>query len=48
MLGLVLAGSFASYRDNPIATGFWESAVSNLTDPIDPAFVREFQEGTLA
>ena len=26
----------------------WESAVSNLTDPIDPAFVRKFQESTLA
>ena len=22
----------------------WESAVSRLTDPIDPAFVRQFQE----
>ena len=27
---------------------FWESAVSRLTDPIDPGFVREFQESTLA
>ena len=27
---------------------FWESAVSQLVDPIDPGFVREFQESTLA
>jgi non-heme chloroperoxidase len=47
-LGLVLAGAFASYRNNPVVTEFWESAVLKLTDPIDPAFVREFQESTLA
>jgi hypothetical protein len=46
--GLVLAGSFASYRGNPAVVEFWESAVSRLTDPIDPAFVRQFQESTLA
>ena len=48
MLGLVLAGTFAGYRNNPVVTEFWESAVSKLTDPIDPSFVREFQESTLA
>lgn len=42
--GLMLAGSFASYRGNPAVVEFWESAVSRLTDPIDPAFVRQFQE----
>jgi non-heme chloroperoxidase len=46
--GLVLAASFATYRDNPAVVSFWESAVSELTDPIDPGFVREFQESTLA
>jgi pimeloyl-ACP methyl ester carboxylesterase len=46
--GLVLAASFTTYRDNPAAVDFWESAVSRLTDPIDPAFVREFQESTVA
>jgi non-heme chloroperoxidase len=46
--GLVLAGSFATYRGNPDLVEFWESAVSQLTDPIDPGFVREFQESTLA
>jgi non-heme chloroperoxidase len=47
-LGLVLAGSFASYRNNRVVTEFWESGVSHLSDPIDPRFVREFQESTLA
>jgi pimeloyl-ACP methyl ester carboxylesterase len=45
--GLVLAASFASYRNNPVAVEVCES-MSRLTDPIDPAFVREFQESTLA
>jgi pimeloyl-ACP methyl ester carboxylesterase len=47
-LGLVLAASFATYRGNPVLVEFWESAVSQLQDPIDPAFVREFQASTLA
>jgi pimeloyl-ACP methyl ester carboxylesterase len=47
-LGLVLLASFCSYLRNPVITEFWESGVSKLTDPIDPAFVREFQQGTLA
>jgi pimeloyl-ACP methyl ester carboxylesterase len=47
-LGLVLVGSFASYRANRAVVEFWESTVSRLTDPIDPRFVREFQESTLA
>jgi pimeloyl-ACP methyl ester carboxylesterase len=45
--GLVLVGAFGSYRGNPVVVEFAES-VSQLTDPIDPAFVREFQESTLA
>lgn len=47
-LGLVLAASFSTYSDNPAAVDFWESSVSRLADPIDPVFVREFQESTLA
>lgn len=47
-LGLVLVGSFINCRDNPGLVEFRNSAVSNLTDPIDPDFVREFQESTLA
>lgn len=47
-LGLLLSGSFASYRDNGAIVDLWESTVSQLTDPIAPSFVREFQESTLA
>lgn len=47
-LGLVLLGSFAGYRKNRVVVDFWEECVSQLTDPIDPDFVREFQESTLA
>ena len=46
--GLVLLGSFSTYRGNRVTMEFWESAVSWLADPIDPSFVREFQESTLA
>ncbi|MGH2618892.1 MAG: alpha/beta fold hydrolase [Thermomicrobiales bacterium] len=44
--GLVLVGSVTTWRGNPVVTDIWESVVSTLTDPVDPAFVREFQEGT--
>lgn len=47
-LGLVLIGSFATYRDNPGVVEFWDLAVSQLEDPIEPSFAREFQESTLA
>lgn len=47
-LGIVLIGAPATYRDNPAVVEFYESAVSGLTDPIDPGFVREFQASTLA
>lgn len=46
--GLVLAGGFASYRNNAVIVDYWESCVSKLTDPIAPAVAREFQESTLA
>lgn len=48
LLGLVLIGSFAALRTNPAVREFWDSAVSLLVDPIDPQFVREFQQSTLA
>jgi non-heme chloroperoxidase len=48
VLGLVLAGSFATLQGNPAIIDFWQSGVSQLMDPIDPDFVREFQESTLA
>ena len=45
--GLVLMGAFRSFQDNP---GVAELAdeVAQLTDPVDRAFAREFQESTLA
>jgi pimeloyl-ACP methyl ester carboxylesterase len=46
--GLVLVGSFASFRKNPGVVEFWETGISKLEDPIDPAFAREFQVSTLA
>jgi pimeloyl-ACP methyl ester carboxylesterase len=45
--GLVLMGSFLSFRGNPAIAELWE-AVSILEDPIDPGFALEFQESTLA
>ena len=47
-LGLVLMGSFASFKDKPELVEFVEAGISQLEDPIDPAFAREFQESTLA
>jgi non-heme chloroperoxidase len=46
-LGLVLIGAFAAPRGNAGAMEVQE-AVETLTDPVDPGFVREFQESTLA
>ena len=45
-LGLVLIGAFRAFHDNPAVLEFWQ-VVSQLTDPVDPAFVRDFQESTL-
>jgi non-heme chloroperoxidase len=45
--GLVLVDGFPGYRGNP---GLKElvDAVMQLTEPVDPRFVREFQESTVA
>ena len=45
---LVLVAAFASFRNKPGMVEFWESGISPLSDPIEPAFAREFQESTLA
>lgn len=45
--GLVVIGTFLDYAGNPAMSEFME-ALDSLTDPIDPAFAREFQESTLA
>jgi pimeloyl-ACP methyl ester carboxylesterase len=44
---LVLMGSFAAMRDNPAVKEIWRDAIEPMTDPVDPAFVRAFQEGTV-
>ena len=46
--GLMLVGGFPSFAANRAARDLWEDAVSGMTDPIDPEFVRAFQESTLA
>jgi non-heme chloroperoxidase len=45
--GLVLMGSFTTMRGNPPVMELWD-VVSKLADPVDPAFVRDFQVSTLA
>jgi non-heme chloroperoxidase len=47
-LGLVLVGSFYTLRDHAVVKDFWDSTVSRLSDPIDPAVIRDFQQSTLA
>jgi non-heme chloroperoxidase len=46
-LGVVLIGSFRAFHDNPGALELHE-AVRELDDPVDAAFVREFQESCVA
>jgi pimeloyl-ACP methyl ester carboxylesterase len=46
-LGLALLGSPFTLRGKPRVQELWDSTVSKLTDPIDPGFVREFQQSTL-
>lgn len=45
-LGLVLIGVPWSLRDKPVGSGL-AKAVSELGDPVDPAFVREFVQSTV-
>jgi non-heme chloroperoxidase len=47
-LGLVLVGSLATLRSNSGVQELWDSAIATLTAPVDPGFVREFQQSTLA
>jgi non-heme chloroperoxidase len=46
-LGVVLIGAFHAFSDNPGVLEMRE-AVSQFTDPVDPEFVREFQESCVA
>ena len=47
-LGLVLLGAFTTLKGNPEVEALWNQAVATLDDPVDPGFVREFQQSTLA
>lgn len=44
--GLVLIGSFANFHNNPGLEEF-SKVVSQLSDPVDPQFAKEFQQSTL-
>ena len=46
--GLVLLGTFATLKGHPDVQAMWDGTLATLVDPVDPAFVREFQESTLA
>jgi pimeloyl-ACP methyl ester carboxylesterase len=48
VIGLVLAGAFATFRGNPGIAQFHRDAIVPLHDPIEPAFVAEWQRSTLA
>jgi pimeloyl-ACP methyl ester carboxylesterase len=46
--GLVLTGAFRSLYQHTAVSAFTAAVVANLTDPLDPAIVRDFQVSTLA
>ncbi len=46
-LGLVVTGAFYSQAKSPVLKELWDSVISQLNDPIDPEFIREFQESTI-
>jgi pimeloyl-ACP methyl ester carboxylesterase len=45
---LVLIGAFVTLKGNPGGEAMWRDALAGLVDPVDPAFVRAFQESSLA
>jgi len=47
-LGLVLIGGYPTMRSNLVVQELWASTIQALSDPVDPAFVTEFQLSTLA
>ena len=46
--GLVLVGATPTMGATGTAREFWDSTISKLTDPVDPALVRGMTEGMLA
>jgi non-heme chloroperoxidase len=47
-LGLILIGSPLTLQHKPDVLELWDSTISKLTDPIDPAFVSKFVKSQLA
>ena len=47
-MGLVLVGASPTMGATAAARQFWDSTVSKLTDPVDPALVRGMTESILA
>lgn len=47
-LGLVLLASAPTLQGNRAVGELWDGGIAEMTDPIDPAFVAAFQEGTVA
>lgn len=45
--GLVLIASFLTIKGNSGVDELWNSTISKLVDPIDPNFIRAFQQSTL-
>jgi non-heme chloroperoxidase len=45
--GLILEGAFPGLKGNAAVDSFYAESIAGLTDPIDPAFAREFQASTL-
>ena len=48
MRGLVLLASFHTLRGHEVIQELWDTGFAAMRDPIDPAFVRDFQESTVA
>ena len=45
---LMLIGGFAAVKGNAAAEALWHDAIASMRDPIEAAFVRDFQQSTLA
>ena len=46
--GLVLMGGLPTIKGHPAVQELWDGGLAALADPVDPAFVRAFQESTVA
>jgi len=46
--GLVLLGGMPTIKGHPAVQELWDTALASMRDPVDAAFVRAFQESTVA